>query len=146
VARTDNQANSDPTPTRPETHPAPTGKHTGPTDRPGEADEASRNAELETVDASRDLHDELERSRSELELIRTAHDAQARHLITERLAFADRIEELESERARLREEIEWRTGVMEEYERRLDRIHSSRTFRYTAPLRRLVAMVRRSRK
>ena len=107
---------------------------------------SSRNADPETADAFPDLHEELERSRSELELLHTAHEAQARHLITERLAFADRIEELESERARLREEIEWRTGVMEEYERRLDRIHSSRTFRYTAPIRRLVAMVRRSRK
>jgi hypothetical protein len=87
----------------------------------------------------------LEAQTEELELLRLAHEAQARHLVSERLAFADRIEEGEGVIARLREEIEWRKGVMEEFERRLARIHGSRTFRYTAPIRSLAAQVRARR-
>ncbi|MGH3079760.1 MAG: methyltransferase domain-containing protein [Gaiellaceae bacterium] len=96
------------------------------------------------------LQAELDRERSELDLLRKAHVAQARHLIKERLAFADRLEDAQGEISRLKEEVEWRKGVMEEFERRvgeleaqLARIHGSRTFRYTAPIRSLRAAFRR---
>jgi 2-polyprenyl-3-methyl-5-hydroxy-6-metoxy-1,4-benzoquinol methylase len=83
------------------------------------------------------LH-ELEDASRELELLRHAHLAQSRHLISERLSFADEI-------ARLRKEVDWRKGVMEEYERQLARIHASRAYRYTAPVRRVVATFRGQR-
>jgi 2-polyprenyl-3-methyl-5-hydroxy-6-metoxy-1,4-benzoquinol methylase len=73
----------------------------------------------------------LEDASRELELLRKAHLAQGRQLISERLSVADEI-------ARLREEVDWRKGVMEEYERQLERIHTSRAYRYTAPVRRVV--------
>jgi 2-polyprenyl-3-methyl-5-hydroxy-6-metoxy-1,4-benzoquinol methylase len=77
----------------------------------------------------------LEEATKELELLRRAHQVQSRHLISERLTFADEI-------ARLREEVDWRKGVMEDYERKLERIHASRAYRYTAPVRRFVATFR----
>jgi methionine biosynthesis protein MetW len=90
--------------------------------------------EDELEDASRELED----ASRELELLRHAHLVQSRHLISERLSFADEI-------ARLREEVEWRKGVMEDYERKLERIHASRAYRYTAPVRRAVATFRGQR-
>jgi hypothetical protein len=88
---------------------------------------------------------ELELASRELELLRRAHEAQARHLVSERLGFADQITELDGVIERLREEVDWRKGVMEEHERQLNRIHGSRTFRYTAPLRRAAAALRGQR-
>ena len=64
--------------------------------------------------------------------------------MAERLAFADQITELNDVIERLGEEIEWRKGVMEDYEGRLQRIHSSRAYRYSAPIRRLLGAGRRS--
>jgi 2-polyprenyl-3-methyl-5-hydroxy-6-metoxy-1,4-benzoquinol methylase len=90
--------------------------------------------EDELEDASRELKD----ASRELVLLRNAHLAQSRHLISERLSFADEI-------ARLREEVDWRKGVMEKYERQLERIHASRVYRYTAPVRRVVATFRGQR-
>ena len=92
-------------------------------------------------DANADLQRlaELEDASHELELLRLAHEAQARHLVSERLAFAH---QFESEIEPLREEVEWRKGVMEEYERQLDQIHGSRAYRYSAPLRRMLATLR----
>jgi 2-polyprenyl-3-methyl-5-hydroxy-6-metoxy-1,4-benzoquinol methylase len=97
--------------------------------------------EDELEDASRELEDasrELKDASRELVLLRNAHLAQSRHLISERLSFADEI-------ARLRKEVDWRKGVMEEYERQLARIHASRAYRYTAPVRRVVATFRGQR-
>jgi O-antigen biosynthesis protein len=89
--------------------------------------------------------EELQGTREELELLRRAHEAQARHLISERLSFADQTAELDSVIDQLREEVEWRKGVMEEYERRVESIQSSRSFRYTAPIRRIMMTLRGSR-
>lgn len=110
------------------------------------ADSASQLAELRAnlreakteLTRLRDLEEatrELEETTKELELLRRAHDAQSRHLISERLSFADEI-------ARLREEVDWRKSVMEEYERQLERIHTSRAYRYSAPVRRMVSAFR----
>jgi hypothetical protein len=56
--------------------------------------------------------------------------------VAERLALAD---EVEREVETLREEIEWRKEVMEQ----LEPLRDSRSVRYTAPLRRLAAVLRR---
>ena len=92
-----------------------------------------------------DLRAKLEGRREdlqrELELLRSAHEAQARHLISERLAFA---EEREQTVGRLQEEIEWRKSVMEDLETQLQRIRQSRAYRYSAPVRRLIGAARRS--
>jgi 2-polyprenyl-3-methyl-5-hydroxy-6-metoxy-1,4-benzoquinol methylase len=97
--------------------------------RKAEAD-SERLAKLETI---------FENTTHELELLRRAHEAQERHLISERLTFAQRFE---SEIGPLQEEVEWRKGVMEEYERQLERIHGSRAYRYSAPVRRMLATLR----
>jgi archaellum component FlaC len=89
------------------------------------------------LDALRERTRELE---AELEAVRRAHDAQARWLVSERLALAD---EIEREVGRLREEIEWRKGAMERYEEQLETLKSSRSLRYTEPLRWLAATIRR---
>jgi 2-polyprenyl-3-methyl-5-hydroxy-6-metoxy-1,4-benzoquinol methylase len=114
------------------------------------ADAATQLAEMRTN--LREARAELERSwqrlraledaSRELELLRSAHEAQARHLVSERLAFADKFQ---SEVEPLRKEVAWRKGVMEEFERQLARIHGSRTYRYTAPIRRLRALLRSNR-
>jgi 2-polyprenyl-3-methyl-5-hydroxy-6-metoxy-1,4-benzoquinol methylase len=79
---------------------------------------------------------ELEAVREELEALRRAHEAQARHLVSERLAFAD---QFENEVKLLREEIAWRETQGKE----LETLQASRSMRYTEPLRRLAAMLRR---
>jgi methionine biosynthesis protein MetW len=143
-------------------------------------DTVSRLAEHEGArDELEALRAELDDDRSELELLRTANEAQARHRVAERLALADQMEqEVAAERAavaavqeevktlqeeikNLREEIMWRTGVMEHQEdqlakqkeqlanqlanhkKQLEMIENSRSMRYTEPLRRLAAVVRR---
>jgi O-antigen biosynthesis protein len=98
--------------------------------------------DLRELQATRE---ELEGTREELELLRRAHEAQARHLISERLSFADQTAELDSVIDQLREEVEWRKGVMEEYERQLQSIQNSRSFRYTAPIRRIMMTLRGNR-
>jgi 2-polyprenyl-3-methyl-5-hydroxy-6-metoxy-1,4-benzoquinol methylase len=106
--------------------------------REAEAD-LERLAELET--AFENTTRELENTTRELELLRRAHEAQERHLISERLTFAQRFE---SEIGPLQEEVEWRKEVMEEYERQLARIHGSKAYRYSAPVRRMLAVLRGS--
>jgi O-antigen biosynthesis protein len=106
------------------------------------SDAASQLADVRSKLNARTLQ-ELEEAHAELELLRRAHEAQARHLVAERLAFADEVAEVNAVMERLREEIEWRKGVMEEYERRLQRIHASRAYRYSAPIRRLLGADRR---
>jgi 2-polyprenyl-3-methyl-5-hydroxy-6-metoxy-1,4-benzoquinol methylase len=86
----------------------------------------------------------MDEASEELELLRKAHDAQARHLIAERLAFAEAAAAQEQVVERLREEIEWRKGVIEDYEAQLQRIRGSRAYRYSAPIRRLIGSARRS--
>jgi 2-polyprenyl-3-methyl-5-hydroxy-6-metoxy-1,4-benzoquinol methylase len=100
--------------------------------------EAGLETELKKLHELENASRELKNASRELELLRRAHLAQSRHLISERLSFADEI-------ARLREEVDWRKGVMDEYERQLERIHASRAYRYTAPLRRVVATFRDQR-
>ena len=73
---------------------------------------------------------------AELDALRRAHEAQARQLVAERLALAN---EVEREVETLREEIEWRKEVMEQ----LEPLRDSRSVRYTAPLRRIAAVLRR---
>jgi 2-polyprenyl-3-methyl-5-hydroxy-6-metoxy-1,4-benzoquinol methylase len=94
-------------------------------------------ADMRATLRSRTLQ-ELDDAQRELDLVRRAHDAQGRHLIAERLAFADQIAELEGVIGRLKEEVEWRKGVMEEFEGQLERIRSSRAYRYSAPIRGLL--------
>ena len=97
----------------------------------------------ETTSETRELAALRERTReleAELEALRRAHEAQTRWLVSDRLALA---EEIELEVARLREEIEWRKGVMEHQEEQLEMLKSSRSIRYTEPLRWLAATVRR---
>lgn len=77
---------------------------------------------------------------AELDSLRRAHEAQARHLISERLAFAD---QFESEIKPLRDEVAWREDVMEELAKQLELLQQSRSLRYTEPLRRVAAALRR---
>ena len=95
---------------------------------------------------------------TELSTLRRAHEAQARHLIAERLVLAEQIEQ---EVGHLREELEWRKEVMEEqgealeyhkkeleislenHKKEREILLNSRSFRYTAPLRRIVSFLRR---
>jgi 2-polyprenyl-3-methyl-5-hydroxy-6-metoxy-1,4-benzoquinol methylase len=101
------------------------------------SDAASQLADVRGKLRARTLR-ELEDAQRELELLRRAHEAQSRHLIAERLAFADQIAQLDGVIERLGEEIEWRKGVMEDFEGQLHRIHGSRAYRYSAPVRRLL--------
>jgi O-antigen biosynthesis protein len=101
-------------------------------------------AASQLADVRSKLHARTLQELEELELLRQAHEAQARHLVAERLAFADQITELNRVIERLGEEIEWRKGVTEDYEGRLQRIHRSRAYRYSAPIRRLLGAGRRS--
>jgi O-antigen biosynthesis protein len=90
-------------------------------------------------DSVRERAAELESVRAELDALRRAHEAQGRHLVSERLAFAD---QFESEIERLQEEVEWRRGVMEAQEKELATLRASRSLRYTEPLRRIAARFR----
>jgi hypothetical protein len=78
---------------------------------------------------------------AELETLRTAHDAQARFLVQERLALAD---EIEREIQVLQEEIDWRKGVMAHQEEVILTYQNSRSLRYTEPLRKVARVFRRS--
>jgi len=91
---------------------------------------------------------------AELEALRGAHEAQARHVVRERLALAQQIEQeltvLRGENATLREEIEWRKGVIEHREEQIAMLENSRAMlensrsvRYTRPLRQLASLLRR---
>jgi hypothetical protein len=78
---------------------------------------------------------------AELEGLRRAHEAQTRHLVAERLALAN---EIEQEVTLLREEVAWRREVMEVQEWQLKMLRNSRSLRYTEPLRRLASALRRT--
>lgn len=91
----------------------------------------------------REREEELE---AELDALRHAHEAQARHMVAERLVLADHIEReiepIKQEVGSLRDEVEWRKGVMEHQEHVLLVLQNSRSLRYTAPLRRIAAVLR----
>ena len=53
-------------------------------------------------------------------------------------AFASEVEELKAD-------VEWRKGVMKTYEAQLEALHNSRSFRYTATVRRLAGALRSRR-
>ena len=114
-------------------------------------------AKVSTVD---EIRAELERARdrlaeSELELaalradlaaLGRAHDAQARHLVIERLTMAEASAAFASEVEELKADVEWRTGVMKTYEEQLEALHNSRSMRYTATVRRFATALRARRK
>ncbi|HEY7562780.1 MAG TPA: hypothetical protein VH650_11445 [Gaiellaceae bacterium] len=88
-----------------------------------------------------DLTRRLEDAEAELDALRTAHEAQARFLVQERLALAD---EIEREMQILQEEIDWRTGVMEHQQEVIEIFQNSRSLRYTEPFRKVARAFRRS--
>jgi len=88
----------------------------------------------------RPLGNRVHELEAELAALRLAHEAQARRLVAERLALAG---EIEHEVQVLREEIEWRKEVMGEQEKQLETLKNSRSLRYTEPLRRIAAVLRR---
>lgn len=111
-----------------------------------------------------ELDEQRAQLRADLPALRLAHEALSRRLLAERSAMADRLDEvateLEQEReviASMREEIEWRTGVMEaleearghleealgQHEHQLATLQHSRSMRYTAPLRSFAWIFRR---
>jgi lipopolysaccharide transport system ATP-binding protein len=85
----------------------------------------------------------------------TAHEARGRRLMAERLAFADHVHDLreelsaqltsrfEEELARLAEEVAWLREVVADKENHIRLLETSRTYRYTAPLRSVYGSIRR---
>jgi hypothetical protein len=78
---------------------------------------------------------ELERVRADLAELQGAHEAQARHLVTERLAVAENAADLLAEIDDLKADVEWRKGVMKAYETELEILRNSRSVRYSARIR-----------
>lgn len=89
---------------------------------------------------TKELRERVRELEAELDALRRAHASQSRRLISERLAFADQVE---AEITPLREEIAWRKEVMEQQEKHLEILRQSRSLRYTEPLRRIAAALRR---
>jgi chromosome segregation ATPase len=110
------------------------------------------------------LEKEVASAREELGMAERSYKQLQRRLIAERTAFGDHVHELrrlfearEQELASLTEElswrketmaqqqeaIEWRKGVMEDQAARIERVETSRLFRYTAPARRFIKKLRR---
>ena len=92
--------------------------------------------------AEREL--EVAALRADLAELGQAHAAQARHLVIERLTMAEANAAFASEVEELKADVEWRTGVMKTYEEQLEALHNSRSFRYTAAVRRFASALRRS--
>jgi O-antigen biosynthesis protein len=82
--------------------------------------EAAEQRESELAEARSELHV----AREELETLRRAHEERGRRLVAERLEFANELAELQ---------------------RHIHAIHQSRSFRYTAPLRRFFSALRTRR-
>lgn len=112
----------------------------------------------------REATDELEEGRQELEELRRAHEVLQRQVIAERALLADHVQGLQhdaglvrAENGHLKEEIEWRTDVMRRLEAEakwrsdvmeqlgteVAALEHSRSYRYTAPLRRTAGFLRR---
>jgi hypothetical protein len=71
-----------------------------------------------------------------------AHEAQARHLVVERLAVAENAATLLAEIEELKADVEWRKGVMKVYEDELEILRNSRSVRYSAQIRRAARALR----
>ena len=99
-------------------------------------------AEVSSLD---ELRAELAAVTADLEALRLAHEAQARHLIIERLAVAENAAALLAELDELKADVEWRTGVMKTYEDQLETLRNSRSLRYSASLRRVAGALRSRR-
>jgi 2-polyprenyl-3-methyl-5-hydroxy-6-metoxy-1,4-benzoquinol methylase len=106
-------------------------------------------AELEQL---RSDHQERAALRAELDELQLAHEAVRRRMVAERAAFAEYVNELERTMVssditeRQSEELASQADKIEELQRTLGVISNSRSLRYTAPMRRLGAFVRRSRR
>jgi hypothetical protein len=83
--------------------------------------------------------------RADLAELGRAHEAQARHLIIERLAVAENAAALLGEIDELKADVEWRKGVMKTYEEQLETLRNSRSLRYSASLRRVAGALRTRR-
>ena len=96
-------------------------------------------------------------AQAELEQMRRAHSVLNQRIATERVVMSNRVQEIEDELVQIehmREEIEWRKGVSAQMEEAnewlqdsVDRLEgeiaavlSSRSYRYTAPLRRIFGL------
>jgi hypothetical protein len=94
-----------------------------------------------TTDNQSSAKERVRQLEAELDVLRTAHEAQARFLVQERLALAD---EIEREMQILQEEIEWRKGVMEHQQEVIEIFKNSRSLRYTEPFRKVARAFRRT--
>jgi hypothetical protein len=92
-----------------------------------------------------DLNAELERVRARLAELERAHEAQARHLVIERLSVAENAADLLSEIEDLKADVEWRKGVMKAYENELEILRNSRSVRYSARIRQAARSLRPGR-
>jgi hypothetical protein len=88
---------------------------------------------------------ELEALRADLAELARAHEAQARHLVIERLSVAENAAALLAEIDELKADVEWRKGVMKVYEEELEILRNSRSVRYSAKVRRAAAALRHRR-
>jgi 2-polyprenyl-3-methyl-5-hydroxy-6-metoxy-1,4-benzoquinol methylase len=120
----------------------------------------SAQEELEALrplkEAIEPIREELASVRQELATLRLAYEALQQRLVAERAAFSNHAHELRELINPLRdelswrshamesqtEEIEWRKGVMEKQETQLAAIQSSRLFRYSAPVRKVLRRIR----
>jgi chromosome segregation ATPase len=103
-------------------------------------------AELERVrEQLAERESELAAVNADLEALGLAHEAQARHLIIERLAVAENAAALLGEIDELKADVEWRKGVMKTYEEQLETLRNSRSLRYSASLRRVAGALRTRR-
>jgi 2-polyprenyl-3-methyl-5-hydroxy-6-metoxy-1,4-benzoquinol methylase len=116
----------------------------------------------EALRTARDLEalmpteEELALVREELATLQRAHEGLQRRFVAAGTAFSDHAHELRELISPLRdelswrshamesqtEEIEWRKGVMEKQETQLAALQSSRLFRYSAPVRKVLRRIR----
>ena len=85
---------------------------------------------------------ELAATRTDLAELGRAHKAQARHLVTERLAVAENAAGLLAEIEELKADVEWRKGVMKVYEDELEIRRNSRSARYSDTIKRAARALR----
>jgi hypothetical protein len=95
------------------------------------------------------LREQLTKAETELAAVRAdlaelgrAHEAQARHLVVERLSVAENAAALLAEIEELKADVEWRKGVMKVYEDELGILRNSRSVRYSAQIRRAARALR----
>ena len=109
------------------------------------------------LEEARSALEERKTDQCELERMRRAHSVLSQRIATERVSMSNRVQELQDkivDIGHLREEIEWRKGVSAQLEeanewlqRSVDHLEEeiatllgSRSFRYTAPLRRIFGL------